>query len=80
MDEQMARYRRVVLTASNYYIALTDQVQLGCGSAVGLRAYAQTESVVPVFLAMIGIHVYGLRGYAKLLHSKSKRHVTQMYP
>lgn len=66
MDGQMARYRGVSSLTGSYYDRLTDQVQVTLWfSAIGYAAYAQTLSVVPVFLAMIGIAFYGLRGYVK---------------
>lgn len=66
MDGQMARYHRVSSPEGSYYDRLTDQVQVTLWfGAAGYAAYAQTASVVPVFLAMIGIAFYGLRGYAK---------------
>jgi phosphatidylglycerophosphate synthase len=66
MDGQMARYRQVSSPIGGYYDRLTDQVQVTLWfGAAGYAAYAQTLSVVPVFLALIGIAFYGLRGYAK---------------
>lgn len=68
MDGQMARYRRVSSPVGSYYDRLTDQVQVTLWfGAVGYAAYAQTLSVVPVFLALIGIAFYGLRGYTKYI-------------
>jgi phosphatidylglycerophosphate synthase len=50
----------------SYYDRLTDQVQVTLWfGAAGYAAYAQTLNVVPVFLALIGIAFYGLRGYTK---------------
>jgi len=66
MDGQMARFRHVSSPVGSYYDRLTDQVQVALWfGAVGYAAYAQTLSVIPVFLALIGIAFYGLRGYAK---------------
>lgn len=66
MDGQMARYRQVPSPIGSYYDRLTDQVQVTLWfGAVGYAAYSQTLSVMPVFLALIGIAFYGLRGYAK---------------
>jgi phosphatidylglycerophosphate synthase len=66
MDGQMARFRHVSSPVGSYYDRLTDQVQVALWfGAAGYTAYAQTLSVVPVFLALIGIAFYGLRGYAK---------------
>ncbi|WP_050526505.1 CDP-alcohol phosphatidyltransferase family protein [Pseudorhodobacter aquimaris] len=68
MDGQMARYRNVSSPVGSYYDRLTDQVQVTLWfGATGYAAYLQTGSVTPVFLAMIGIAFYGLRGYAKYI-------------
>ena len=68
MDGQMARYRRVSSPVGSYYDRLTDQVQVALWfGAAGYVAYVQTGNVTPVFLAMIGIAFYGLRGYAKYI-------------
>lgn len=68
MDGQMARYRKVSSAGGSYYDRLTDQVQVTLWfGAAGFAAYVQTQSVVPVFLALIGISFYGLRGYAKYI-------------
>jgi phosphatidylglycerophosphate synthase len=66
MDGQMARYRQVSSPVGSYYDRLTDQVQVTLWfGAAGYAAYAQSLSVLPVFLALIGIAFYGLRGYVK---------------
>jgi phosphatidylglycerophosphate synthase len=66
MDGQLARYRKVSSAVGSYYDRLTDQVQVTLWfGAAGYAAYAQSLSVVPVFLALIGISFYGLRGYVK---------------
>lgn len=66
MDGQMARFRHVSSPVGSYYDRLTDQVQVTLWfGAAGYAAYAQTLNVVPVFLALIGIAFYGLRGYTK---------------
>lgn len=66
MDGQMARYRQVSSLVGSYYDRLTDQLQVTLWfGAAGYAAYAQSLSVVPVFLAMIGIAFYGLRSYVK---------------
>ena len=68
MDGQMARYRRVSSPVGSYYDRLTDQIQVALWfGAAGYAAYVQTASVIPVFLAMVGIAFYGLRGYAKYI-------------
>lgn len=68
MDGQMARYRKVSSSVGSYYDRLTDQVQVALWfGATGYAAFVQTASVIPVFLAMIGISFYGLRGYAKYI-------------
>ena len=66
MDGQLARYRQVSSPLGSYYDRITDQVQVTLWfGAVGYAAYHQTGSVTPVFLALIGIAFYGLRGYIK---------------
>ena len=66
MDGQMARYRKVSSPIGSYYDRITDQVQVTLWfGAAGFAAFAQTNSVTPVFLSLIGIAFYGLRGYAK---------------
>ena len=66
MDGQMARYRQTTSASGSYFDRLTDQIQVALWfGAVGYAEYAQSASVVPVFLALIGIAFYGLRGYAK---------------
>lgn len=68
MDGQMARYRKVSSPVGSYYDRITDQVQVTLWfGAAGYAAFAQTNSVTPVFLALIGIAFYGLRGYAKYI-------------
>jgi phosphatidylglycerophosphate synthase len=66
MDGQMARFRQVSSPIGSYYDRLTDQIQVTLWfGAVGYAAYVQSDSVAPVFLALIGIAFYGLRGYVK---------------
>jgi phosphatidylglycerophosphate synthase len=66
MDGQMARYRHVSSPIGSYYDRITDQVQVTLWfGAAGYAAFAQTNSATPVFLSLIGIAFYGLRGYAK---------------
>ncbi len=68
MDGQMARYRQVSSPIGSYYDRLTDQVQVTLWfGAAAYAAFSQTGSVVPVFLALIGISFYGLRGYVKYI-------------
>ncbi len=68
MDGQMARYRRVSSPVGSYYDRLTDQVQVMLWfGAAGYTAFVQSGSVASVFLALIGIAFYGLRGYAKYI-------------
>ncbi|SQD77817.1 CDP-alcohol phosphatidyltransferase family protein [Moritella yayanosii] len=69
MDGQMARYRKTTSASGSYYDNLTDQIQVTLWfGAVGYAAYAQSGSVLPVFLALIGIAFYSLRGYAKYIY------------
>jgi phosphatidylglycerophosphate synthase len=66
MDGQMARYRGIASPSGSYFDKLTDQIQvvLWFGS-VGYASYAQSQSVLPVFLAFTGVAFYSLRGYTK---------------
>lgn len=69
MDGQMARYRKTTSASGSYYDKLTDQIQVTLWfGAVGYAAYAQSGSVTPVLLALIGIAFYSLRGYAKYIY------------
>ncbi len=66
MDGQMARYRGVSSSAGSFFDKLTDQIQVVLWfGAIGYAAYAQSQSVVPVLLALVGISFYSLRGYTK---------------
>ncbi|MFT4595839.1 MAG: phosphatidylglycerophosphate synthase [Paracrocinitomix sp.] len=66
MDGQMARYRGTTSAAGSFYDRATDQIQviLWFGAAA-YADYEQSSSVVPVFLSLIGIGFYSLRGYVK---------------
>jgi len=66
MDGQIARYRKSSSMQGSYYDKLTDQIQVTLWFAsVAFAAYAQSKSVLPVFLTLIGIAFYSLRGYTK---------------
>jgi len=66
MDGQLARYRKTSSLQGNYFDKLTDQIQVSIWfGSVGYAAYAQSQNVLPVFLAFIGVAFYSLRGYAK---------------
>jgi phosphatidylglycerophosphate synthase len=66
MDGQMARYRKTSSPTGSYFDRLTDQLQIITWfGAVAYAAFNQTHSVVPVFLAFIGVAFYSLRGYVK---------------
>lgn len=66
MDGQMARYRQSFSRSGNFYDKATDQIQLALWfGSVGYAAYAQSQNALPVFLAMVGIAFYALRGYIK---------------
>ena len=81
MDGQMARYRKVSSPIGSYLDRLTDQVQVTLWfGAVGYAAYAQSLSIVPVFLAMIGIAFYGLRGYVKYIARDIETSLDPDYP
>lgn len=68
MDGQMARYRNTPSAFGSFIDKITDQVQviIWFGS-VGYTAYIQSQSVLPIFLAFIGVSFYSLRGYMKYL-------------
>ncbi|KMK63776.1 CDP-alcohol phosphatidyltransferase family protein [Puniceibacterium sp. IMCC21224] len=81
MDGQMARYRKVSSPVGSYFDRLTDQVQITLWfGAAGYAAYAQSLSVVPVFLALIGIAFYGLRGYVKYIALQIETALDPEYP
>jgi len=81
MDGQMARYRQVSSPEGSYYDRLTDQVQVALWfGAAGYAAYVQTADVTPVFLAMIGIAFYNLRGYAKYVSLEIETAFDPDYP
>ena len=66
MDGQMARYRNTPSLAGSYFDKLTDQLQVILWfGAIGYAAYVQSQDVMPLFLAFIGVSFYLLRGYAK---------------
>ncbi|AGH81048.1 hypothetical protein PCNPT3_05530 [Psychromonas sp. CNPT3] len=68
MDGQMARYRKTTSASGAYYDKLTDQIQVTMWfGSVGFAAYAQSESVLPICLALLGIAFYSLRGYVKYI-------------
>jgi phosphatidylglycerophosphate synthase len=66
MDGQMARYRNTTSQLGGYYDRLTDQIQVTLWfGAIGYAAYNQSHNVLPIFLALIGVAFYSLRGYLK---------------
>ncbi len=66
MDGQMARYRKTSSLVGNFFDKLTDQLQVSIWfGSVGYAAYAQSQNVLPLFLALAGIALYSLRGYSK---------------
>lgn len=68
MDGQMARYRQTSSPMGSYFDRLTDQVQVALWfGAASVAAYSQSASATPIFLAMVGIAFYGLRGYSKYI-------------
>jgi len=68
MDGQMARYRKTSSLTGSFFDKLTDQIQTTLWfAAVGYAAYAQSQSVLPIFLAFTGVAFYNLRGYIKYL-------------
>lgn len=68
MDGQLARYRNISSPIGSYFDRMTDQVQVTLWfGAAAYAAYNLSGSVTPVFLALIGIAFYGLRGYIKYI-------------
>ena len=66
MDGQIARYRGMSSLSGSYFDKLTDQIQVIIWfGAIGYAAYLQTQDVLPVFLAFVGVSFYSLRGYTK---------------
>ena len=66
MDGQMARYRKTTSIAGSYYDKLTDELQVALWfGAVGYAAFNQTQQVLPLMLAFIGVVAYAFRGYVK---------------
>ena len=59
MDGQMARYRNTTSPSGSFFDKLTDQIQVTIWfGSVGYAAYTQSQNVVPVFLALIGVAFY----------------------
>jgi len=66
MDGQMARYRQTTSLTGNFFDKLTDHLQISIWfGSIGYAAYAQSQNVLPLFLALTGIALYSLRGYSK---------------
>lgn len=66
VDGQMARYRGTTTGLGSYLDKLTDQIKVILWfGVVGYVTYDQTQNVLPVFLAFIGVSFYSLRGYVK---------------
>jgi phosphatidylglycerophosphate synthase len=66
MDGQIARYRKTSSASGSYFDRVTDQIQVMIWfGAVGYAASLQSSTVLPVFLSLIGVAFYSLRGYVK---------------
>jgi phosphatidylglycerophosphate synthase len=66
MDGQIARYRQISSASGSYFDRVTDQIQITIWfGSVSYAAYLQSDEVLPVFLAFIGVAFYSLRGYVK---------------
>lgn len=66
MDGQIARYRKTSSASGSYFDRVTDQIQVIIWfGAVGYAAFLQSGTVLPVFLSLIGVAFYSLRGYVK---------------
>jgi len=80
MDGQMARYRKTSSLSGSYYDKLTDQIQVIIWFiAMGYAAYHQSQKVLPVFLAFIGVAFYALRGYSKYVTIFTEMSVDNKY-
>ena len=68
MDGQMARYRKTSSPSGSFFDKLTDQIQVSIWfGAVGYAAYAQTQNVLPVFLAFTGVAFHSWHAYTKYI-------------
>jgi phosphatidylglycerophosphate synthase len=66
MDGQMARYRKISSPTGSFFDKLTDHIQITIWfGAVGYAAYTQTQNVLPIFLAFIGIAFHSWHAYTK---------------
>lgn len=83
MDGQMARYRQETSASGSLLDQVTDQLQVSLWfGAAGFAAAEQSERVVPIMLALIGLAFYSLRGYAKYVEihievSRNNRYLQQ---
>ncbi len=86
MDGQMARYRNTLSLAGSFFDKATDQIQIVIWfGSVGYAAYIQTQNVLPLFLAFIGVSFYSLRGYVKYVAiytqmSRDSRYLEKLPP
>ncbi len=86
MDGQMARYRNTSSLSGGFFDKLTDHIQVTIWfGSVGFAAYLQSQNVIPVFLAFIGVAFYSLRGYAKYVAiytqmSRDSRYLEKLTP
>ena len=66
MDGQLARYRHATSASGAFFDNLTDQIQVTIWfAAAGYAAHLQSQSILPVYLAFVGVAFYSLRGYIK---------------
>jgi len=80
MDGQMARYRGVSSKSGSYFDKLTDQIQVPLWfGAIGYAAFVQSQNVIPIFLAFIGVAFYALRGYSKYVAIYSEMYDDKEY-
>jgi phosphatidylglycerophosphate synthase len=86
MDGQMARFRKTPSLAGSFFDKMTDQIQVSIWfGSVGYAAYIQSQSVLPVFLAFVGVSFYFLRGYVKYVAiytqmSRDSRYLERLFP
>jgi len=66
MDGQMARYRENSSRAGSYFDKIADMIKIFIWfSAISYAAFLQTHSIIPIYLAFIGVSFYSLRSYIK---------------
>ncbi len=66
MDGQIARYRHTSTASGSYFDRTTDHIQITIWfGAVGYAGFLQSNEILSLILAFIGVAFYSLRGYVK---------------